>query len=151
MKEKTNKTSMTGKDLLSILRQRGLTQYGATFTGKQVRQWLGISVPKIAQKATFDAIALRELSAIDYCRDQLLGEGMYLKGDGPNYRILLPSENMAQVEAYEKSAGNKLKRAAKLARSTPPLDTDSVSPDTVLARLLLKQDHARRSKLGNVE
>ena len=150
MKETSNSTSITGKDLLSILRNEGLTQYGAVFTGEQVRRWLGIEMPEVARKSAFDSIALRELSAIDYCRDQLLGEGKYLKGEGAGYRILLPSENMGQVEAYEKSAKNKTNRALKLVRSMPPSDTDPVSPDTVRARLLFRQDQAKRSKLGSV-
>jgi hypothetical protein len=140
----------TGKDLLSLLRAAGLTEYGATFSGDQVRGWLGIEMPHVASKRTFDALALQELSAIDYCRNQLLDEGKYLRTDGTGYRILLPSENMVQIEAYHKAASRKLKRAQKLVRTTPPTDGHHEPADNVLARLLLKQDHMKRSKLGKV-
>jgi hypothetical protein len=126
------------KHLLQVLRERGLVEYGQTFTGDFVRDILGLQMPEVASKQTFDRIALTELAAVDYCRNVLLGEGKYLGQDGGGYRILLPSENAAQVERYVRNADGKLKRALKLSRNSPPLDTGPF--DSQAARIMMKRE-----------
>lgn len=107
------------RGLLDALRTLKLTEYGAIIQREVVHQALGIKCPEFATKAEFDALALRELSAIDYCRAALLDEGKYLAGTKAGYRILLPSENVSQVEAYMKNADRKLGRALKLSQNSP--------------------------------
>jgi hypothetical protein len=141
-------SSRPGKDLLQRLQHSGLTEFGSTFHGDDVRTWLGLEMPETGTKQEFDSVALKELSAIDYCRNFLLGEGKYLAQDGSGYRILLPSENRNQVESYMGHADNKLKRALKLLRNMPVTDTDA--PDNTEARLLMKRESLKRTKYGSI-
>jgi hypothetical protein len=138
-----------GKDLLQRLQHRGLTEYGSTFHGDDVRQWIGLQLPETGTKREFDSIALKELAAVDYCRNFLLGEGKYLAQEGSGYRILLPSENKDQVEAYMQHADNKLKRALKLLRNMPTTDV-SAPPDNTEARIMMKRSSLKRSRYGVV-
>jgi hypothetical protein len=145
-------SSNLGKSLLEKLREHGLTEYGAAFHGDRARLWLGLAMPETGTKADFDNIALKELSAIDYCRNVLLDEGKYLSQDGQGYRILLPSENRAQVNAYMDHARNKMRRAQKLLRSMPTLDTDSTDyAANMEARIQMKIDGLKRKQYGSVE
>ena len=130
-----------GKCLLAWMRQHGLDDYGAFFPAYRVRQVLGIEMPDVADRKTFDQLALQELSAVDYCRNVLLGEGKYLAQHQGDYRILLPSENVRQVELYMGSADNKLRRAMKLLRNTPSPDAPlGQPPGNVAARILMKRE-----------
>ena len=125
------------RELYAELDARGLLEYGSVIESSVVHAALGIEMPTMASKSEFDRLALIELSAIDYVRNILLGQGKYLTGTDAGYRILLPSENSAQVEQYISSADKKLNRALKLFRNSP---TESSSlPDQTEARILMKR------------
>lgn len=127
-----------GKDLLSWLRARRLDEYGSVIMGDDVRAVIGLEYPETASKAVFDSLGLKELSAVDYVRNVLISEGKYLSAQAGDYRILLPSENARQVDLYMSHADNKLKRAQKLMRNTPPIDTSA--PDNTDVRILMKRE-----------
>jgi hypothetical protein len=131
------------KELFNGLQELGLLEFGEFIPVAVVHELLGIEMPAQASKEVFDAIALKELGAIDYVRTILLNEGKYIAGSPGGYRILLPSENQAQVELYMKSADRKLKRAGKLSRNTPRADSQPVSNTGI--RAFLKQA-ARRNQ-----
>lgn len=114
-----------GEDLLDLLLKNKLLEYGATFTGKMVREALSIEIPPYSNKETFAELALYELSAIDYVRKHLLANGKYIKGESGDYRILIPSENKRQCESYISSANKKLGRSLMLSRNTPKDDLES--------------------------
>lgn len=127
--------------LLRILRAEGLLDYGSIIPTKLVHDVLGIAIPEVGSKAVFDELALRELSAIDAVRSALLDEGKYLTACEAGYRILLPSENQRQVEAYMKSADRKLRRAQRLSTNTPRIIS---AADVTNTRLHMKQTSHRR-------
>ena len=128
--------------LMNGLVELGLTDYGSDIPTELVHEMLEIEMPDVASKATFDRIAITELAAIDYCRSTLIGQGKYLQGTKSGYRVLLPSENRAQVDSYMGSADRKLSRALKLSRNTP---VDTATHDQIEARIMMKQSGARRS------
>jgi len=125
------------RELYAELDARGLLEYGSVIESSVVHAALGIDMPTVASKSEFDRLALIELSAIDYVRNILLGQGKYLTGTDAGYRILLPSENSAQVEQYISSADKKLTRALKLFRNSPSVN--SSLPDQTEARILMKR------------
>lgn len=125
------------RELYAELDARGLLEYGSVIESSVVHAALGIDMPTMASKYEFDRLALIELSAIDYVRNILLGQGKYLTGTDAGYRILLPSENSAQVEQYISSADKKLNRALKLFRNSP--SAESALPDQTEARILMKR------------
>ena len=127
-----------GKCLMTYLTDNELTDYGTVILADDVRQVLGITVPKVGTQRQFRDLALAELTAVDYCRNLLLGEGKYLTQSGGNYRILLPSENARQVESYVSQADKKLKRALKLTRSTQRLANQA--PDNTNVRIMMKRE-----------
>jgi len=106
-------------------------------------------MPEVGTKSQYDAVALAELTAIGYVRDALLEEGKYLKGDQGSYRVLLPSENAAQVELFMANAGKKLRRARRLAESTP--NEYKPANDNSEARLAMMQKSIKETNIyGNV-
>jgi hypothetical protein len=125
------------RELFEELKARGLTDYGSIIDGAMVRNFLGIEYPEVGTKAQFDKIALAELGAIDYARAILLNEGKYITSTPSGYRILLPSENARQVDAYIMAADRKLSRALKLNRNTP-VDTSKNASQTE-ARILMRR------------
>lgn len=125
------------KELFHALQEAKLLEFGSVIPTELVHQILGIDMPAFGSKSDFDKIALIELSAIDYVRNLLLGQGKYLTGTPSGYRVLLPSENAAQVENYIASADKKLSRALKLSRNTPALAAQM--PDQTEARILMKR------------
>ena len=129
------------KELYADLDGRGLLEFGEHISGELVREILGLEYPEVATKKEFDKLALIELQAVDYVRNILLGHGKYLSGVGGDYRILLPSENLRQVEQYMGQADNKLKRALKLSRNSPKLDTRK--PSNLDARITMKRESIR--------
>lgn len=133
---------MDNKEIIQRLRELGLTEYGSIIPGDKLRQMAGIEYPATGTKAEFDALALDELSAVDYVRNCLLNEGKYLKAHRDDYRILSPAENNGQVEAYMRSADNKLRRAIKLSKNTPAM-VDS-QPNNYNARLMMKRESIKR-------
>lgn len=128
--------------LYGKLRDEGLLEYGGHIPGPYVRAFLGIEMPVIGTKRDFDAASLAELSAMDQVREALLGEGKYLAGSGDGYRILTPAENGAQVDRYLGQAQNKIRRARKLERTSPPMSDGQ--PSQLAARLMMADSGARR-------
>lgn len=124
------------RDVYDALDQAGLFDFGAVIPRAMVYDLLGLDVPEVASKAVFDRIAMLELQAMDYCRNMLLGHGKYLAGTPSGYRVLLPSENKAQVDAYMESADRKLERALKLSRNSPKA---SHLPDQTEARIMMRR------------
>ena len=128
-------------DLLQHLKTLGLLQYGAVIEREVVHEFLGITMPALGTRAEFDAVSLAELSATGAVRDALLREGKYLAATRTGYRVLLPSENKAQIDAYMASARRKLNRAQKLNRTTPALHNHQA--DQTEARILMQQEGVR--------
>ena len=131
------------KDLLTTLKDAGRLEFGAHIPAAVVRDALGLTYPEVGSKAEFDKLALLELGAVDYVRNHLLNEGKYLRGTNDGYRILLPSENAAQVEAYMSNADGKLRRALKLHRNTPKESGSPNDGGQTEARIHLKQQKSR--------
>ena len=130
------------KELLTALRDRGLLEYGSVIKGEEVRDILGIEYPEVGTKKDFDEVALAELGAVDYVRNILLGEGKFIASHQGDYRILLPSENKRQVDAYMQQADRKLRRAHKLSRNTP--NVESYKPNANAdVRIAMKIGNAR--------
>lgn len=138
--------SVQYRNLLEMLEKKDLLQYGSVFPAQIVQDFLGITYPEVGSKRQFDEIALKELAAVDYVRNTLLGRGMYLALNGSAYRILLPSENRAQVERYMSSADKKLRRAQKLSRNTPVEPGAQRNDD---ARLFMRLSSPRRSSVSH--
>lgn len=113
--------------VIKYLRKNGLDDFGSVIIGEKMRKATGINYPETASKSVFDALALAELALVHSARSILLKEGKYLTQTNGDYRILLPSENVRQVQAYIKSAKGKLKRAGLLIQNTPPVDDDLMS------------------------
>lgn len=132
-----------GKCLLEYMRANSLDGFGAEIPADEVRAVLGLEMPEVGTKREFDAIALQELAAVDYVRSIMLSEGKYIAMRDGGYRILLPSENARQVEAYMQSADKKLRRALKLTRNTP--GNDNSRPDNMAARILMKRESINQS------
>ena len=132
------------KDLFKALEDLGLLEYGSVIEGETVRKILGIEYPSIGTKADFDSVALQELGAIDYVRTMLLDRGKYISGHKDGYRILLPSENKKQVDAYMHQADKKLRRAMRLSKTMPVVSGERM--DQTAARILLKQESIRHHR-----
>lgn len=132
------------RDLFASLEADGLISYGSIFPASLVRERMGIECPEVGTRQQFNDAALAELAAVDYVRNVLLGRGMYITSNGENYRILLPSENKAQVERYISSADQKLRRAQKLSRNTPGARKEVDNTD---ARIYMKREGMRRHGL----
>lgn len=128
-------------DLLQHLKTLGLLRYGAVIEREVVHEFLGITMPALGTRAEFDAVSLAELSATGAVRDVLLREGKYLAATRTGYRVLLPSENKAQIDAYMASARRKLNRAQKLNRTTPVAHNHQA--DQTEARILMQQEGLR--------
>lgn len=135
------------KDFYSALNEMGLLEYGSVIETKVVHELLEIDMPSSAPKRVYDQLALIELAAIDYVRNMLLGHGKYISGTTGGYRILLPSENAAQIDLYMESADRKLSRALKLSRNTP--QEAKQSTDQTEARILMKRTGIRRGSPGS--
>lgn len=129
------------RGLLAGLEERNLLEFGSDIPTELVHQLLDIEMPRYAAKEVYDRLAMIELAAIDYCRNILLGQGKYLSGTRTGYRILLPSENKGQIDAYMSSADRKLSRALKLSRNSI---ADTVVHDQTEARIMLKRSGFRR-------
>jgi hypothetical protein len=137
----------TYRDFLQCLIDEGLTDYGAVIPKQMVYELLGIEVPEVGTQRQFNEIALTELAAVDYVRAYLLNKGKYLAGTTSGYRVLLPSENVVQVESYVSQADKKLSRALKLSRNTPR-PADNAQVDQQEARVLMRQEGIRE-RFGN--
>lgn len=131
------------KALYRALQEAGLLEYGSRIEGGTIRDAMGLRMPTTGTKEQFDQIALRELAAVDFIRTLLLREGKYLAGDKDSYKILLPSENRAQVDAYMSQADRKLRRAQTLLRNTPAQTVRQL--DQTEARIMMKRESIRRN------
>lgn len=129
------------RDLFRFLDEAGLFEFGEFIERAMIYELLGLEMPALASKEVFDRLAMLELAAVDYCRNVLLGHGKYLAGVPSGYRVLLPSENKAQVDAYMYSADRKLLRALKLSRNMPDVNNDQ--PDQTEARIMMKRKGMR--------
>lgn len=136
-----NEKPHPGKCLMAFLTDQGLTDYGSVILADDVRQVLGLVIPKMGTQRQFRDLALAELTAVDYCRNLLLGKGKYLTMRDGDYRILLPSENARQVEAYMAQADKKLKRALKLTKSSQQVANQA--PDNTNVRIMMKRESIR--------
>jgi hypothetical protein len=135
-------TPSPGQCLMAYLTDNKLTEYGQVILGSDVRAVLNITIPRLGTQKQFQNLALAELTAVDYCRNILLGKGKYLTQSGGDYRILLPSENARQVEVYVSQADRKLKRALKLSKSSQQLATNQ-QPDNTNVRIMMKREAIR--------
>lgn len=124
-------------DMFMVLDSEGMFEFGEFTERTMIYELLGLEMPEFASKEVFDRLAMLELAAVDYCRNVLLGRGKYLAGVPGGYRVLLPSENRAQVDAYMHSADRKLLRALKLSRNMPDMQNDQ--PDQTEARIMMKR------------
>jgi hypothetical protein len=111
--------NIPNKEFYAWFVQNGYAAYGAEVPEEIVRVFLGLEYPEAASKKVYDALTLAELGYIDYVRNILLNEGKYLTNSRGVYRVLLPSENAAQVERYVSGANKRLNRALKLSKNTP--------------------------------
>lgn len=137
-------------DLMEWFRANGFDQYGAVVTKEQLLHFLKIDVPLMGTWHDFRRVEIALLDPIRYIRDALLNEGKYLKGDRDVYRVLLPSENAAQVRSFEDSARKKLKRAATLSATTPSEHKDV--RDNTEIRIAMKLHSIKDSRLyGNLQ
>ena len=103
MEEHYARLLMTNKDKRTIVRQMrdaGMLEYGFVISGSQFRSIFDIILPVSGTKKDFDMVSLEEMIYSSFIRDMLLNEGKYFKSEKDNYRVLLPSENEAQVIAY---------------------------------------------------
>ena len=131
-----------GKDLFGFLLGEGHLVYGGAFPAESVHRELDIVIPEVGTKAMFAALALIELAAVGYVKEQLLKQGMYLKKDGESYRILLASENADQIRNYQASADRKLLRALKLSKNSPDrtVEHDKKEVRLVMQRASIRED-----------
>jgi hypothetical protein len=137
---------MTNQEFLDRLNELGLLEYGAKIPVDLVRELLGLEFPKVGTKALFDALSLKEIAAVDYVRNTLLGRGKYLGKVKEHYVVFLPSQNAKQVESYMTSADKKLRRALKLSRNTPGGAGEITDNQT---RIIMKQDVLKRERAHN--
>lgn len=137
--------SKEGKELFSSI--EGMIDFGAFIPSKTVHYALGIEYPEVASKKEYDALALQEMSAVDYVRNILLGRGMYIRSVSGGYRILSVSENIEQVDQYMTSADRKLRRGLKLLKNTPKKPGEY--PDQQEAKAEMKRENisAHRSRI----
>ncbi len=129
-----------GARLWDVLEAAGLLTYGADISGEAVRGALGIEMPEFGRREDFARIELLELSAVDHVRQRLIENGMYIARSPDGYRVLLPSENLRQVDAYMRSASRKVTRARKLQEMTPAA---SDRPDGRAARIFMREQSAK--------
>ena len=135
-----------GKGLFSHMEVNDLLEYGAVISGSRVREVIEIKLPERGTRSEFSQLALTELAAVDYVRNILLGQGKYFSSMKGDYRVLLPSENARQITLYMSSADKKLKRALKLSRNTPPVDTDPTgAANQTEARIMMKRSNIKRA------
>lgn len=140
----------THDELFAAMESADLIDYGKFISGELVAEVLGIEYPETGTKKEFDDLSLRELGAIHYVRNILLGRGMYIKGVPGGYRILSIEENRAQVGLFHESADRKLRRAQKLLANTPRIPGER--SDHIENRLELKRQeiskHRQQSRAG---
>lgn len=121
------------RDFFAALRAKKMTDYGAEIPRTFLLETLGIEEPQIATREEWQRLELQEMAVVDYVRNLLIDQGKYLERTRSGYRIALPSENMAQVDAYMSAADKKIRRGQRLLRATP--------------EPYVREDHARGARL----
>jgi len=118
------------KEIYNLMSLKGLFAYGQILPQAQIHELFEIKVPQKATFKEFQEVQLKELAVIGYIRDQLIKDGKYLKKDGVNYKVLLPSENANQADLMLESAKRKTRRASTLLRCTPKQVTETATSDS---------------------
>lgn len=136
MDEGSNMTD--GERLWFAMQDAGLVKHGVLIEESFVRETLGIVIPETGSFKSFQRLALIELNAIDYVREQLLNLGMCMPKHDGVYRIPLPSENVVIVSNWIDAASRKLRRANKLRSNTDRTVAPEV--DQTSARILMQQE-----------
>jgi hypothetical protein len=135
-------TAEKGNRLITHLQETVTLDHGAVIPLSVVYDHLGIDFPDDdtpwrEAKEFVKEFTLYELSIMDYVRRSLLKEGKYLKKDTTCYRILLPSENVHQVDNMLESASRKLRKALTLNKNTPKEsgEIDCNTPARIAAKM----------------
>jgi hypothetical protein len=126
---------------MAFLEGESLLDYNVFISAEIVRECLGLEYPEVGTKREFDQLGLAEMAAVDYCRNILLGRGMYLRQVQGGYRILTIGENVKQVDLYMDAAERKIRRGQKLLRNTPR--EVGAYPDQQEVRAELKREAIR--------
>ena len=142
-------TDTTNKEFYAWFVENGYSTYGAEVPVEVVQAFLGIEYPETASKKLYDTLTLIELGYIDYVRNMLLNDGKYLTNSRGVYRVLLPSENAAQVERYVSGASKRLNRALKLSKNTPA-EYKKPNDDTAIRIELKKKSIQEAHRFGSV-
>lgn len=121
--------------------------YGSIIPAADIRELAGIIIPERGTFKEFQQAQLDELQFVSTIRDHLLNKGMYLKREGEQYRVLLPSENAQQVKRMNESASRKYKRALLLEKLTPKESSEPKQNTSALSRL---RDIASRTTRQNL-
>lgn len=109
--------------------------YGSIIPASDIRELAGIIIPERGTFKEFQQAQLDELQLVSTIRDHLLNQGMYLKREGEQYRVLLPSENAQQVKRMNESASRKYKRALLLEKLTPKESGEPKQNSSITSRL----------------
>ena len=140
-----------GKVLYNDLKSRRLLSYGSNIPAALVQSICGLQVPTTGTAKAFAALALKELTYIDYCRNKLLDNGKYLTGSPTgDYRILLASENPKQIKRYNTAATRKLRRANRLSKSSPATVQQQLTQVTAATQAKLRAARASIKKLAQL-
>jgi len=136
-------TNKEKRDIIQMMRNAGLLDYGAVISGNEFRELFHIEMPDTGTKKEFEAVSLEELTYAGFIKDVLLNEGKYFKSERDDYRVILPSENHGQIIAYMSQADKKLKRGIKLNKNTP---TEYKVTDNDHARMVIKRESIREHR-----
>jgi hypothetical protein len=129
---------MKPRELVDIMEELGLLEYGSHISGNKFRALCGIESIENGNYSDFKRLELEELTYSGYVRNYLLSKGRYFKQERDSYRVLLPSENIEQVRAYMRAADHKLKRGIKLDKNTPTEFRDLGNNE--FARMVIKRE-----------
>ena len=106
--------------LYETLRDGGELEYGSTVKRNRVLEIMGIENIEVGTQQDFQDQELAELSGIGYIRNILINQGKWIVRKGDTYRVLQPSENGSQIDAFMRSGSNAYLKATKLSKSTEP-------------------------------
>jgi len=105
--------------LYERLKQMDLVDFGSHIPRSLVHEILGIEIPEYGTLKEFQELQLLELKEIDMVRSILIKSGRYLAQENGDYRVLLPSENQAQIKNMLDGINRKAKKAETLMANTP--------------------------------
>jgi hypothetical protein len=135
------------KDIIEQMNLANLFDYGSVIPASDIRTLFGIVMPESGTYQQFKDVELQELQVVGHIREQLLNEGKYIKREGENYRVLLPSENADQVRKMNDSANRKYNRALKLEHNTPKEARQAKQRTSVMSRLRDLKAREKRNQL----